>query len=102
MVIKSLTNKSRTCRSVSLNFSCILAAGILGIHFAVKLAEKGHLVTEKVKVQKIGLERIIEIRRVVRDFVDPIDELRFQWRDEDPENTQRVPGLRRKCNRGNA
>ncbi len=44
--------------------------------------EEGNFVAEGVQIEKIGLEGIVEVGRIVGDFIHPIDELRFERRAE--------------------
>ena len=53
---------------------------MFGFDFRVEAAEERMFTTERVKVEQVGLERVVEIGRVVGDFIDPIDELRFERR----------------------
>jgi len=48
----------------------------------VEAIEKRHFAAQGVDVEKAGLECVVEVRGVVGDFVDPIDELRFERRTE--------------------
>jgi len=65
-----------------IEFELRLGLGVRGFHFAIDFAEKGDFAANKVEVKKVGLERVVEIRGVVGDFVNPVDELGFQWRTE--------------------
>ncbi len=50
------------------------------IHFRVRCVEHRHLRAELIEIKQARLEAVVEIGRVVGDFVDQIDELRFERR----------------------
>src|ERR1700682_2013590 len=51
-----------------------------GVHLMVDLAEKRYLLAQGLQIEKLGFESIVKVRSVVRDFVHPVDELRFKVR----------------------
>ena len=48
------------------------------IHAGVSFAEEPNFPAQSPKVEQFCFQRIVDIRRVIRNFIDPIDELSFQ------------------------
>lgn len=55
-------------------------AGMRRFDFCVELSEKRDFVAQRVEVKQIGFERVVKVGGVVRNFVDPVDELGFKRR----------------------
>ena len=53
-----------------------------GIYLQIELTEEGNLLTKEVKVKQLSLKRVVKVRSVVGDFVDPINDLLFEGRTE--------------------
>src|SRR6266850_1324960 len=51
-----------------------------GVHLAVDLAKKRYFLAQRLHIEKLGFESVVEIGGVVRDFVHPVDELRLERR----------------------
>src|SRR6267378_986341 len=51
-----------------------------GVHLAVDLAKKRYLVAQRLHIEKLGFESVVEISGVVCNLVYPVDELRFEGR----------------------
>src|SRR6266480_3659256 len=51
-----------------------------GIDLRVDFVEKRDFLAQNGKIEEPGFEGIVNIRGVVRNFVDPVDELRFEGR----------------------
>src|SRR3989475_11412474 len=51
-----------------------------GIDLSVELPKKQNFLTESGEIEKLGFEGIVKIRGVVCNFIDPVDELRFEGR----------------------
>src|SRR6266849_5459202 len=51
-----------------------------GVHLAVDLAKKRYLVAQRLQIEKLGFESVVEISGVVCNLVHPVDELRFEGR----------------------
>src|SRR5882762_7396289 len=50
------------------------------IDFRVDFAKKRNFLAQNGKIEELGFEGIVDIRGVVSNFVDPVDELRFEGR----------------------
>ncbi len=55
-------------------------AAMRGIDLRVDFAKKRNFLAQNGEIQKLGFESIVDIGRVVGDFIDPVDELRFEGR----------------------
>jgi hypothetical protein len=55
---------------------------VLSLHSGVDLPKKDDFLTQRIEIEQICFEGIIEVGGVVSDFVDPVDELGFQGRTE--------------------
>src|SRR6266404_4472905 len=51
-----------------------------GIHLAVDLAKKRYLLAQRLHIEKLGFQSVVEIGGVVGNFIDPVDELRLEGR----------------------
>ncbi len=67
-----------------------------GNDLRIDFAEKSNFLAQDSKIEKLGFEGIIDVRGVVGNFVDPVDELRFERRPQ----IQQVFGELRKFRRG--
>src|SRR5260370_14271118 len=74
-------------------FAC---TGMRGNDLRIDFAEKSNFLAQDSKIEKLGFERIIDVRGVVGNFLDPVDELRFDRRPQ----IQQVFGELRKFRRG--
>src|SRR5712664_555776 len=55
-------------------------AAVRGIDLRVDIVEKRNFLAQNGEIQQLGFEGIVDIRGVVSNFVDPVDELRFEGR----------------------
>src|SRR6266436_4062086 len=74
-------------------FAC---AGMRGIDLCVGFVEKRNFPAQDGEIEKFGFEGVVNIRGVVSNFVDAVDELRFEGRAQ----VQQVFGQLRKFRRG--
>src|SRR5882762_10435520 len=51
-----------------------------GVHLIVDLAKKRYFFAQRLHVEELGFESVVEIGGVVLDFVHPVDELRLERR----------------------
>src|SRR6266478_6470216 len=51
-----------------------------GVHLAVDLAKERYLLAQRLHIEKLGFESVVEIGSVVSNLVHPVDELRFEGR----------------------
>ncbi len=65
-----------------IEFEFFTRAWVHRVHLRVDFAEKGNLAAQRGKIEQLGLESVVDVRGVVGDFVDPIDELGFERRAE--------------------
>lgn len=59
----------------SVEFEFLPPGRISGIDLGVGLGEYGDFVSQSVEIEKASFAGVVEVRRVVGDFIDPIDEL---------------------------
>ena len=59
-------------------FQTHAGAGMRRFDPGVELREKRNFVAQRVQVEQIGFQRVVEVGGVVGDFVHPVDELRFE------------------------
>ena len=63
-----------------MNLSFSRPAGIRSIDLSVGLGENRNFSSQSIQIEKLCFARVVEIRRVVGDLIDPIDELAFEGR----------------------
>ena len=51
-----------------------------GVNARVGFGEYLDFASKSVEIEKVCFARVVKVRRVVGDFIDPIDELAFQRR----------------------
>src|SRR5882762_2448337 len=51
-----------------------------GVYLIVDVPKKRYFFAQGINIEELGFESVIEIGRVIRDFVYPINELRFERR----------------------
>ena len=65
------------CLRASLNFSLRRPEGVTAVHFPVCGIEHGHFGTQSIQIKKPRFESVVEIGRVVSDFIHQVNELGF-------------------------
>jgi len=63
-----------------IEFQARASAGMPGLDPGVDIREKRDFVAQGVQIEQIGFQRVVEVGGVVSDFVNPVDELRFEGR----------------------
>src|SRR2546423_14082785 len=69
------------------------------IDFREDFTKKRNFLAQNGKVEELGFEGIVNIRGVVSNFVDPVDELRFQGRGQIEKGFFELPKFRAGINR---
>ncbi len=63
-----------------IKFQARTCSGMRRFDPGVDVREKRDFVPQRVQIEQIGFERVVEVGGVVGDFVDPVDKLRFEGR----------------------
>jgi hypothetical protein len=67
-------------------FEFFASARVHRIHLRVNFAEERNFAAQRGKIEQLGFESVVDVRGVVSDFIDPVDELGFErW-----EETEKV------------
>jgi len=61
-------------------FELLAPGGVSGIDRSIGFGENRDFVSQSFEIEKAGFTRVIKVRRVVRNFIDPINKLAFQRR----------------------
>ena len=51
-----------------------------GVNLCIGLGENRYFVSQVIEIEEFGFAGVVEVCRVVRDFIDPVDQLAFQRR----------------------
>ena len=63
-----------------IEFQLGLSVGVAAVHVLIGCVEEGNFGAQKIEIDQVGFETVVEVRGVVGDFVHEIDQLRFQRR----------------------
>jgi len=61
-------------------FELFATGGVSGIDLSVGMGKNRRFLLQGIEIEKLCFPGVVEVRRVVRDFIDPIDELTFEGR----------------------
>lgn len=73
---EAIQHESKSCIELEL----LPSSGISSVYLCIGLGENRDFITQSVEIEKFCLPRVVEVSRVVSNFVDPIDELALERR----------------------